>query len=84
VEQILSPQKDMQYPCCMDGKRACPPEDVGGVRGYAEFLAAIRDPRHPEHAEWMQWVGVKFDPEAIGLQRVNELLQIYQLHVEKE
>jgi hypothetical protein len=83
VEQILSPQKEVQYPLCMDGNRACPPEDVGGVGGYAEFLAAIHNPRHPEHAEWIQWVGGKFDPEAFDLQSANELLQIFQSHIEK-
>jgi hypothetical protein len=83
VEQILSPPKEVQYPLCMDGYRACPPEDVGVVGGYAELLAAIHNPRHPEHAEWIQWVGGKFDPEAFDLQSANELLQIFQSHIEK-
>ena len=65
VEQILPPDPGVSYPRCIDGKRACPPEDVGGVIGYAEFLAAIHNPRHPDHAEWLQWVGGPFDPEAI-------------------
>ncbi len=34
---------------CLDGENACPPEDVGGPGGYAEFLTAIRYPRHDEH-----------------------------------
>ena len=84
VEQIFSHQKEVQYPLCMDGKRACPPENVGGGGGYAEFLVAIRNRRHPEYAGWMEWVGGKFDPEAIDLQRANELLQIFQLLVEKK
>jgi hypothetical protein len=42
VEQILPPDPDAAYPRCIDGKRACPLEDVGGIPGYAEFLAAIR------------------------------------------
>jgi hypothetical protein len=33
------------------GKRACPPEDVGGIWGYYRFLEAIQDPKHPEHGE---------------------------------
>ena len=76
VEQILPPEPGAAYPRCIGGKRACPPEDVGGVGGYAEFLAAIQDPRHPEHAEWEQWAG-PFDPEALDLQKVNELLQSF-------
>jgi hypothetical protein len=77
VEQILPPDPGVSYPRCMDGKRACPPEDVGGVNGYAEFFAVIHDPRHPDHAEWMQWGGGRFDAEAIDLHKANELLKTF-------
>jgi len=50
------------YPRCVAGAGACPPEDVGGTDGYAEFLRTIRNPRHPEHEEMLQWAGGKFDP----------------------
>lgn len=77
VEQILLPDPKVAYPCCIAGKRACPPEDVGSVTGYAEFLSAIQNPRHPERAEWLQWVGGHFDPEAFDLQNANQLLQVF-------
>jgi Plasmid pRiA4b ORF-3-like protein len=51
------------YPICLKGSRACPPEDVGGVWGYAEFLHAIADPKHERHSEWLEWIGGEFDPE---------------------
>lgn len=51
-------------PRCLAGAGACPPEDVGGTVGYAEFLRAMADPAHPEHAEYRAWVGGDFDPEA--------------------
>ncbi len=57
VEQVLMPDHNVAYPRCIDRKRACPPEDVGGVTGYAEFLTAIHNPRHPEHDEWLHWAG---------------------------
>lgn len=50
------------YPLCLSGARRCPPEDCGGVHGYAAFLAAVRDPHHPEHAELLRWGG-RFDPD---------------------
>jgi hypothetical protein len=50
------------YPRCVAGVGACPPEDVGGTTGYAEFLRAISDRRHPEHAAMRQWAGGTFDP----------------------
>jgi hypothetical protein len=55
-------EKRRKYPLCMEGARACPPEDVGGPWGYAEYLEAIADPRHERHEEFMEWRG-PFDPQ---------------------
>jgi hypothetical protein len=63
LEKILPRQKGIKYPVCMDGKRACPPEDCGGPWGYEEFLAAIANPDHEEHEEWLEWAGGEFNPE---------------------
>ncbi len=63
LEKILKPQPDMQYPVCIAGKRACPPEDIGGIWGYEEFLQAIGNPNHPQHQEMLEWVGEGFDSE---------------------
>jgi hypothetical protein len=52
-----------QYPYCVEGQHACPPEDVGGPAGYAQFVRAISDPEHPRHLELRQWVGRPFHPE---------------------
>lgn len=75
VEKILSPEPGVHYPTCVTGKRACPPEDVGGVWGYGEFLTALADPNHPEHEEYLEWVGDAFDPEAFDCAEVNAMLQ---------
>ncbi len=50
-------------PRCLEGEGACPPEDVGGVWGYADFLEAVADPNHEEHDSLLEWAGGKFDPE---------------------
>ena len=63
---------------CLKGKRACPPEDVGGLWGYDEFLGAISDPNHPEHDEYLEWVGGEFDPEEFDLEAINERLKELQ------
>lgn len=51
------------YPVCLGGARACPPEDCGGPGGYAHFLEAIQDRRHPDHSSLLRWAGGSFDPE---------------------
>ena len=58
------------YPRCVAGAGACPPEDVGGTHGYAEFLEVIRNPRHPEHRAMLQWAGGTFDPHAFDPEAV--------------
>lgn len=63
VEKILSREKGKQYPLCMKGKRACPPEDCGGVSGYEDLLKIIADPNHEDYDEWMERLEEDFDPE---------------------
>ena len=75
VEKVLPPESGQQYPMCVKGKRACPPEDVGGVWGYGDFLEAIQNPDHPEHEEYLEWVGGEFDPEEFDLDEVNQVLR---------
>jgi len=56
-------EEGMAYPRCLGGARRCPPEDCGGVDGYANFLRIISDPSDPEHDSMLEWVGGSFDPE---------------------
>src|SRR5262245_12263286 len=63
-EGCLRAEQGKRYPVCVEGARACPPEDVGGVWGYEEFLEAITDPEHEDHDGLLEWAGGSFDPEA--------------------
>lgn len=63
LERILPREKVVEYPVCTGGERAGPPEDCGGVGGYAELLEAVRDVKHEEHDRLIEWLGGKFDPE---------------------
>src|SRR5947209_2102508 len=78
VEKTLPAEPHVGYPHCVTGKRACPPEDCGGPSGYADFLDAVRDPGHQQHAELLEWVGGEFDPEAFDLAAVNR--ELHNLH----
>ncbi len=62
---------------CLDGQRACPPEDVGGVPGYYEFLNALKDPNHEEHESYTEWSGGNFDSERFESESINWELMKY-------
>lgn len=59
---------------CLDGARACPPDDCGGVPGYERMLEALARPDAPEHAQAREWLGDTFDPEAFDARAVNREL----------
>ncbi len=63
LERSLTLATIPTHATCVFGERAGPPEDVGGVSGYADFLAAIADKQHPDHDELTAWYGGPFDPE---------------------
>jgi len=63
LDAILPRQNGAKYPICVDGERACPPEDCGGPSGYEDFLNIIMDPSHKEHDSMLTWAGGEFHPE---------------------
>jgi Plasmid pRiA4b ORF-3-like protein len=76
VEAIRPASAAAHSALCLDGARACPPEDCGGPHGYEDdFLAALRDPRHERHEELTEWVGAGFDPDAFHLDAANRRLR---------
>ncbi len=66
---------------CIAGKRACPPEDCGGVWGYANLLEALADPSHDDHEDSLEWLGEEFDPEAFDPAAVNARLARFPFRV---
>ncbi|MBQ1761716.1 MAG: plasmid pRiA4b ORF-3 family protein, partial [Aquincola sp.] len=74
VEQIVKLDTPLKFARCIAGENACPPQDVGGAGGYEEFLEALADPDHPEHATLKEWIGAPFDPSAFDIDEVNARL----------
>ena len=76
VAKILDPDAAAaKVALCLDGARACPPDDCGGVWGYEDLLKIIRNPRHKEHKTMLEWLGRPFDPEAFDLNKANVFLR---------
>jgi len=69
VEDLLDPEPNIHYPILVDAKGACPPEDCGGVWGYADLKEILADPSHDEHQERLEWLELddanEFDPNAV-------------------
>jgi len=78
VEDVLPAEPGVAYPRCTAGRRASPPEDCGGIWGYQDLLEVLADPRHSEHAELLEWLGLdaaaEFDPAHLDLGEVNQAL----------
>jgi len=67
LEKILTPEAGVTYPVCIGGKRACPPDDCGGVWGYEELCEILKNPKHKEHQDMLDWLCLadadEFEPE---------------------
>lgn len=83
LEKILPREKQELLPVCVKGKRACPPEDCGGVWGYEALLKVLSDPKHEQYEDMQEWVGDDdFDPEAFCPDSANQRLAAYRQSAE--
>jgi hypothetical protein len=70
--------KRLKQARCLEGERACPPEDCGSIPGYCDLIEAWPDPKHPRHAELHEWLEV-FEPELFACAEVNRQLRNVQV-----
>jgi len=75
VESVSALRAGEIVPRCIGGARAGPLEDSGGAHGYEQLLAALQDPRHPEHRSASEWTPAGFDPESFDAEATTKLLQ---------
>ncbi|MDQ3764892.1 MAG: plasmid pRiA4b ORF-3 family protein [Actinomycetota bacterium] len=78
IEDVFAAEPGVAYPRCLTGRRACPPEDCGGIWVYQELLEILTDPGHPEHSNRLEWLGLssthEFDPTTFDLAEINQNL----------
>ena len=75
VEKTHPADPMLTLPFCIAGAGATPPEDCGGVPGYADFVRAMADPNDPEHAHMVEWIGVDaWDPAAFDSTEADDRL----------
>jgi len=71
IERFLPADPGVLYPILFDAAGCCPPEDVGGAFAYREFLAAMADPNHENHAMTREWWDADFDPAVVPFDRLT-------------
>lgn len=71
VEKVLEPGEDKRRPVLLAGRRACPPEDVGGIAGYVRLLESLDDPNSDYRREYREWLGEDFSPARFGREEIS-------------
>lgn len=78
VEETLDRQVAVRYPRCTGGRRAAPPDDCGGIWGYASLVETLADPSHPDHTDMVDWLGLgtaaDFDPAHFDPSHIDQAL----------
>ena len=93
LEKVLPFNINDVYPQAIDGKRACPWEDSGGVGGYLEKIEVLKDKKHEYYQEIADWLGIddireldleSFDPDDVIFRNPATELRRLQIGIEKE
>jgi hypothetical protein len=71
VEGIMAATPYNDWPLCLTGENACPPEDVGGSGGFENFVQSMADPEDDDHFENWTWYGGPFDPKGFDVNTTN-------------
>ena len=75
VERITAATPHNNWPLCIAGANACPPEDVGGPAGYGLFREVMANPHHPDFEHYWGWIGGPFDSTAFDINLTNRRIR---------
>ncbi len=79
IENSRYPGSDCHFGIeCLDGARACPPDELEGIKEYREILEALNDPEHEDHEDSLEWYNKNVTTEAFDVDAVNWELTKYQ------
>lgn len=73
LEEIIEDYK-YSHPTCLEGEGACPPEDVGGIAEYEDFLEIMKDKNHPEYEKQKEWAESQYYKDTFDIEHINKLM----------
>ncbi len=72
LEKIVDREKRQPYPRCLKGKRACPPEDCGGVPGYYRLLEDLEIPGSALYEDALNFLGGDdYKPDQFSTEKIE-------------
>ena len=74
LHKIVKPTPRISYPRLIEGARACPPENCGGLPMYMQYMAVKDDKKHPDY-EYIKERFPRFAPERFTLKKRNDTLR---------
>ncbi len=86
-EKELPAEQKAKYPQCTGGQNACPFEDSGGIWGYEEKLKILKNPKHLDHKDILEWLDIsdpseadpaRFDVNEVAFRDSNKILKEYE------
>lgn len=75
VEKVIPAEEAESYPVLLTGRKACPPEDCGGIYGYMQLLEDLNDPESDYYNEVKNIYG-DIDPTRFDKNDVTEIQAI--------
>ncbi len=77
LEKVIVASEAKPYPVLVEAARACPPEDIGGIPGFQDYLETLADPEHEDHKELANLPGLQgYDPNHVDIEAINHFLQM--------
>lgn len=81
LKKIKPHTSKVNLPIVIDGAKASPPEDCGGVHGFENLKNVMKNPKDLEYKELVRWLGKPFDPNEFNIQHINEDLKKLKKHI---
>jgi len=82
LDEIVEPAPGAPRARVVDGDRAAPLEDCGGVPGYEDLVTALADPENPDHTHLVEWYvevyggsPADFDPAHVDIAALDQAVR---------